>query len=160
MSIATDMTGGSASPSDGNQLVTVFVGDQLFGLPIHHIRDVFVVSDMTRVPLASSNVLGLYNLRGHVLTILSMRSFLNLDALSSTKSQIAIGIEWQGQSLGLMVDSVGEVMSLSSSARESNPANLDPRWASLSAGVYRLEERLLVELNLDQVLNTTIKKAA
>jgi purine-binding chemotaxis protein CheW len=146
--------------SDRDQFVTVVVGGQLFGLPIQHIRDVFVVSDMTRVPLASNCVAGLYNLRGHVLTMLSLRAFLNIEALAVSDSQIAIGIEWQGESLGLLVDSVGEVMTLSRTLREANPANLDPRWASFSAGVFRLEDRLLVQLSLNHLLSATLKKAA
>jgi purine-binding chemotaxis protein CheW len=151
---------GVATATDDDQFVTVVVGGQLFGLPIRQIRDVFVVSDMTRVPLASNNVAGLYNLRGHVLTMLSMRAFLNLEAAAITDNPIAVGIEWRGESLGLLVDSVGEVMTLSRASREANPANLDPRWASLSAGVFRLEDRLLVELSLDHLLSATLKKAA
>jgi purine-binding chemotaxis protein CheW len=150
----------AGSLNETYQLVTVFVNGQLFGLPIQHIRDVFTVTDMTRVPLASDFVAGLYNLRGHVLTMLSMRAFLNLDAATQSEDQTAVGIEWKGESLGLLVDSVGEVMTLSRSARETNPANLDPRWASLAAGVFRLDNGLLVELGLDQLLRSTIKKAA
>jgi purine-binding chemotaxis protein CheW len=146
--------------SEAYQLVTVVVNGQLFGLPIQHIRDVFTVTDMTHVPLAPAFVAGLYNLRGHVLTMLSMRAFLNLDGAKQSEDQTAVGIEWKGESLGLLVDSVGEVMTVSRSAREANPANLDPRWASLAAGVFRLDNGLLVELSLEQLLRPTIKKAA
>jgi purine-binding chemotaxis protein CheW len=150
----------AGSNAESYQLVTVYVQGQLFGLPIQHIRDVFTVTDMTRVPLASDFVAGLYNLRGHVLTMLCMRAFLNLEAPSHIENLTAVGIEWQGESLGLLVDSVGEVMTFARSTRESNPANLDPRWASLAAGVFRLDNGLLVELSLDQLLRSTIKKAA
>jgi purine-binding chemotaxis protein CheW len=150
----------AGSNAESYQLVTVFVNGQLFGLPIQHIRDVFTVTDMTRVPLASDFVAGLYNLRGHVLTMLSMRAFLNLEAAARLEDQTAVGIEWKGESLGLLVDSVGEVMTFARAAREANPANLDPRWANLAAGVFRLDNGLLVELSLDQLLRSTIKKAA
>jgi purine-binding chemotaxis protein CheW len=160
MSSTIKKTDDAGSNAESYQLVTVFVNGQLFGLPIQHIRDVFTVTDMTRVPLASDFVAGLYNLRGHVLTMLSMRAFLNLEAAAKSADQTAVGIEWKGESLGLLVDSVGEVMTFARAVREANPANLDPRWASLAAGVFRLENGLLVELSLDQLLRSTIKKAA
>jgi purine-binding chemotaxis protein CheW len=145
---------------DSSQLVTVFVGGQMFGLPILRVRDVFIVNDLTPVPLAPAAVSGLYNLRGRVLTILSMRALLDLPAADVSGEAIAIGIEWNGESLGLRVDKVGEVLSLSAATRDSNPANLDPRWADISAGVHRLTDQLLVELSLDRLFGEKLAKAA
>jgi purine-binding chemotaxis protein CheW len=145
---------------DSSQLVTVFVGAQMFGLPILRVRDVFVVNDLTPVPLAPAAVSGLFNLRGRVLTILSMRALLGLSAADQASESIAIGIEWKGESFGLMVDRVGEVMSLADNTREQNPANLDARWAGLSAGVHRLSDQLLIELSLDALFGEKLAKAA
>jgi purine-binding chemotaxis protein CheW len=142
------------------QLVTLVIDGQLFGLPIQQVRDVFVVAEMTKVPLATTHVAGLFNLRGHVLTMLSMRALLGLPGIATTTSQTAIGIDWRGESLGLLVDRVGEVMTFQHDLRQPNPANLDPRWASLSAGVYRLDGCLLVQLSLDHLLTSTLKQAA
>jgi purine-binding chemotaxis protein CheW len=66
---------------------------------------------------------------------------------------MAIGIEFKGESYGLLVDAVGEVMPLAASEREAKPSNLDPRLARVAAGVYRLEGQLLVELDVDCVLD-------
>jgi purine-binding chemotaxis protein CheW len=142
------------------QLVTVIVGDQLFGLPILQVRDVFVVNSVTPVPLAASSVAGLFNLRGRVMTMLSMRALLGQQRDMAMPETTAIGIEWKGESYGLLVDRVGEVMNLSEATRESNPVNLDPRWAALSAGVHRLEDKLLVELSLENLFNGQLQKAA
>lgn len=131
------------------QLVTVAVGGQAFGLPILDVRDVFVVSAVTPVPLAPVAVAGLCNLRGRVMTMLSMRAMLGFERGGADCESMAIGIEWRGESFGLLVDKVGEVLSLSAESRDGNPANLDRRWAALSAGVHRLESHLLVELSLE-----------
>jgi purine-binding chemotaxis protein CheW len=151
----------TATQADGAQFVTVFVAGQMFGLPILQVRDVFIVSDVTPVPLAPKSVAGLYNLRGRVMTMLSMRAMLGFDAFDDSGSETtSVGIEWRGESFGLLVDRVGEVMSLSATSRESNPINLDHRWGALSAGIHRLKEQLLIELNLEALFQDKFQKAA
>jgi len=143
---------------DAAQLVTVFVGGQTFGLPILQVRDVFLVSGVTPVPLAPASVAGLYNLRGRVMTMLSMRAVLGFEQSDASGSETtAVGIEWRGESYGLLVDKVGEVMSLPAAGREVNPVNLDRRWTKLSAGVHRLDGHLLVELKLEALFQDAIR---
>jgi purine-binding chemotaxis protein CheW len=66
---------------------------------------------------------------------------------------MAIGIESKGESYGLLIDAIGEVIKLSVGSLESNPVNLDARLARVSAGVYRLDGNLLVVLDVDRVLD-------
>jgi purine-binding chemotaxis protein CheW len=73
---------------------------------------------------------------------------------------MAIGIELGGESYGLLVDSVGEVMPLRNSACEAKPANLDPRLGRVAAGIYRLEGQLMVVLDVDRVLDIKNSAAA
>ncbi len=159
LSAANDV--GEGQNLNATQFVTVFVAGQIFGLPILHVRDVFIVSDVTPVPLAPASVAGLFNLRGRVMTMLSMRAMLGV-ARSDEKGAetTAIGIEWRGESFGLLVDRVGEVMSLSATSRESNPINLDQRWGRLSAGVHQLEGQLLIEVSLDTLFHDKALEAA
>jgi purine-binding chemotaxis protein CheW len=152
---------GEGSNLNATQFVTVFVAGQIFGLPILHVRDVFIVSDVTPVPLAPASVAGLFNLRGRVMTMLSMRAMLGYERSDEKGAETtAIGIEWRGESFGLLVDRVGEVMSLSSTNRERNPINLDQRWGRLSAGVHQLEDQLLIELSLDTLFQNKVLEAA
>jgi purine-binding chemotaxis protein CheW len=157
---AMDGHGENGQASDSEQLVTLVIDGQLFGLPIHQVRDVFIVSTMTSVPLAPAGVAGLFNLRGRVMTMLCMRAMLGLQVNTENTGMTAIGIEWRGESFGLLIDRVGEVASLARDKRDVNPANLDPRWASLSAGVYKLADKLLVELSLEALFNGSLKNAA
>jgi purine-binding chemotaxis protein CheW len=64
-----------------------------------------------------------------------------------------VGIEYRGESYGLLIDEIGEVLTLSTASREANPVNLDPRLARISAGVHRLEDQLMVVLDVDRVLD-------
>src|SRR5882757_4197589 len=135
------------------EYVTVTICDHMFGLPIFRVQDVFVPERMTRVPLAPPEVAGILNLRGRVVTAIDMRSRLDFGAHKPGSPVMAIGIEFKGESYGLLVDAVGEVMPLADSERQAKPSNLDPRLARVATGVYRLEGQLLVELDVDCVLD-------
>lgn len=152
---ATSHTPGAAandSHSGQIQYVTVFIGGQLFGLPIHKVHDVFVPESMTRVPLSAPEVAGVLNLRGRIVTAINMRRRLGLPLREGNHGIMAVGIEYRGESYGLIIDEVGEVLNLDSSGREANPANLDARWAEISGGVHRLSGQLMVILDVERVL--------
>ncbi|MFC7396328.1 chemotaxis protein CheW [Chelatococcus sp. GCM10030263] len=135
------------------QYVTAWIGDQLFGIPIEDVRDVFVIQSLTPVPLAPPEILGLANLRGRVVTAVSLRQQLGLPALPDPGRMIAIGIGAGSESFGVIVDRIGEVLDLAPETAAATPFHLDPRWTSLSKGVHRLDDRLLIVLNVDSVLS-------
>lgn len=144
-----------------SEYVTAVVGGQRFGLPILRVQDVFVPDRLTLVPLAPPDVAGLINLRGRIVTLIDLRSRLGLDAApASDEPRMAIGIEWRGESYGLLVDNVGEVLKLDDNRREANPVNLDPRLAELSTGIHRLADQLLVLIDVDRILNLAEKAEA
>jgi len=135
------------------EFVTLTIAGQLFGLPIARVQDVFKPSRITRVPLAGPEFAGVLNLRGRIVTAIDMRRRLDLQRREGGRSPMAIGIEAKGESFGLLVDAVGEVLKLPAADREPNPINLDPKLAAVSAGVYRLEGQLLVVLDIDRILD-------
>ena len=135
------------------EYVTVMLGGQLFGLPISRVQDVFMPERLTRVPLAPPEVAGVLNLRGRIVTAIDMRGRLALPQRDDKRPPMAIGIECKGESYGLVIDAVGEVVTLDESAREPNPVNLDAALARISAGIHRLERQLLVILDVDRVLD-------
>ena len=140
----------SAGPS--TEYVTAVVGEQLFGLPIARVQDVFMPERMTRVPLSSDDVAGVLNLRGRIVTVVDMRARLGLPKNEDGKPAMAVGVDLRGESYGLLIDQIGEVLRLSEEGREENPVNLDPRLAKLAGGVHRLDGQLMVILDVDRVL--------
>jgi purine-binding chemotaxis protein CheW len=132
--------------------VTATVGGQLFGLPIGRVQDVFVLDRLTRVPLATPEIAGVLNLRGRIVTAIDLRRRFGLPP-DEVRKRMAIGIEHRGESYGLLIDTIGEVLNLPSSSREGNPVTLEPLFARMSAGVHRLEDRLMVVLDVDRVLD-------
>src|SRR5215213_5274833 len=131
------------------EYVTVTIGGQLFGLPISRVQDVFMPDRITRVPLAAPEIAGLLNLRGRIVTTIDMRRRLGLpNSAEDTCARLAVGIECKGESYGLLIDEIGEVLKLSIGSREDNPVNLDAGLARVSAGVHRLEGKLLLVLDV------------
>jgi purine-binding chemotaxis protein CheW len=135
------------------EYVTALIGEQLFGLPISRVQDVFMLDRLTRVPLAPPEIAGVLNLRGRIVTAIDMRSRLGLGKRDHDGRPMAIGIEFNGESYGLLIDTIGEVLKVADDTREANPVNLDPRLARVSAGVHQLEGQLLVVLDVDRVLD-------
>jgi purine-binding chemotaxis protein CheW len=148
------------SDTDFTEFVTFTVAGQIFGLPIARVQDVFKPVRMTRVPLAGAEIAGVLNLRGRIVTAVEMRNRLDVKRRENGDAPMAIGIEARGESFGLLVDAVGEVLKLPDSQREPNPINLDRKLGALSAGVYRLDGPLLVVLDVDQVLDLRGEAAA
>ncbi|MBV6658757.1 MAG: chemotaxis protein CheW [Devosiaceae bacterium] len=147
--------------ADVTQYVTVTIADQLFGLPIGKVHDVFMPENMTPVPLSRNEIAGVLNLRGRIVTAVDMRCMLGLPLPDEEKgNRMAVGIDYKGESYGLIIDQVGEVLNLPIAEREPNPVNLDPRWAAISAGVHRLEGTLMVILDVDSVLHSMTEAVA
>lgn len=134
------------------EYVTAVIGGQLFGLPISRVQDVFMPERVTRVPLSSQEIAGVLNLRGRIVTVVDMRARLGLPKSDEGRTPMAVGVDLRGESYGLLIDTIGEVLRLSEEAREENPVNLDPRMAKFAGGVYRLDGQLMVVLDVDRVL--------
>ena len=135
------------------EYVTAMIGGQLFGLPIVCVQDVFVAERLTRVPLAPPEIAGVLNLRGRIVTLVDLRRRFGLGERERAHTSMAIGVESRGESYGLLIDSVGEVLKLDESKREQNPINLDARLARISSGIFRLDEQLLIVADVDRVLD-------
>jgi purine-binding chemotaxis protein CheW len=146
--------------TDFTEFVTFTVAGQIFGLPIGRVQDVFKPSRITRVPLAGAEIAGVLNLRGRIVTAIDMRRRLEVNRREDGGFGMAIGIEVKGESFGLLVDAIGEVLKLPDGEREPNPINLGGRLAELSDGIYRLEGQLLVVLDIDRVLDLRGVRAA
>jgi purine-binding chemotaxis protein CheW len=136
------------------EFVTAWIAGQLFGIPIERVHDVFEAERITHVPLAPAEISGVLNLRGRVVTAFDMRTRLGLPPRENAKKQMAIGIDHDGEAYGLLVDSMGEVLKLSTETLDTVPINLQTEWVAISTGIYRLEDRLMVVLDVDKILDS------
>lgn len=138
-----------------NEYVSVRIGDQLFGAPVNAIREVFTPQSVTSVPRAPSEVAGLLNLRGRIVTAIDARTRLGLPQRSADETGMALGVERGSEIFGLIVDSVGEVLRRPRAELEPVPAHVDANWRSMVTGVHRLEKELLAVLDVSAVIGST-----
>jgi purine-binding chemotaxis protein CheW len=146
-------------PATTVDYVTVTIGKQLFGLPIARVQDVFVLNQMTRVPLSPDDIAGVINLRGRIVTAIDLRRRLGVTG-EAGRAQMAVGIDSGGESYGLVIDAVGEVQKLGVEAAEPVPVNLDERLKRVASAVYRLDDGLLVALDVDRLLGLNVTELA
>jgi purine-binding chemotaxis protein CheW len=139
------------------EMCSVRVGQTLFGVPITHILEIVGDTTPQNVPLAPEFVGGLVHYRGDVLTTVSLRQLLGMPSQNSEGKAGKEGrhdilvLESSAGCFGLLVDSVGEVLTVSSADHEPNPSTLDPRRSALFAGAYKLPEGLLIMLDPERL---------
>jgi purine-binding chemotaxis protein CheW len=150
----------SAGSESVTEYVTVMLDGQWFGLPIRRVQDVFMPQQLTRVPLSGPEIAGILNLRGRIVTAVDLRCRLGLPPRLDGAPPMAVGIEWRGESYGLLVDAVGEVLKLPDAGCEPNPVNLDAKFARVSNGVHRLDAQLLVVLDVERLLDSAAEPIA
>lgn len=143
----------SVSSDTMAEYVTAMVGGQMFGLPLARVQDVFMPERLTRVPLASPDVAGVLNLRGRIVTAIDMRSRLGMPKRESNQPMMAVGVDLRGESYGLLIDTIGDVLKVPKDGCDVNPVNMDIALARVSAGVHRLEGHLMVILDVEKVLD-------
>ena len=150
-----------ATTDDETQdFVTFTIADQLFGIPVLLVQDVLSSYQITRIPLAPPEITGSLNLRGRVVTAIDVRIRLGLEPRPEGAKSMSIVAETEGELYSLMVDSVGEVLPLSTTNYERNPPTLDAKLRSFSAGIYRLDDGLLVVLDVKRLLDYGHENAA
>jgi purine-binding chemotaxis protein CheW len=132
--------------------VTLTVADQLCGVPVLGVRDILGEQTITRIPLAPPEVAGSLNLRGRIVTAIDLRRRLRLPPPPDGTPRMSVVTEQGGELYALLVDQVSEVMSLKAAAFEHNPPTLPAEWSQFSTGVYRLDEQLLVVLDVSRLL--------
>lgn len=142
----------AAGNDEENVFVTLTVADQLCGVPVLGVRDILGEHKITRIPLAPSEIAGSLNLRGRIVTAIDLRQRLRLPPPPPDQPPMSVVAEQAGELYALLVDQVSEVMALKASAFERNPPTLPPAWAQFSSGIYRLEGRLLVVLDVGKLL--------
>jgi purine-binding chemotaxis protein CheW len=131
------------------EICSVRLGQTWFGMPITHILEIVGSARPQPVPLAPGYVGGLVHYRGDVLTTVSLRQLLDLPPKEG--AQDILVLESSGGCFGLLVDAVGEVLTVSSADYEANPSILEERRRNLFAGAYKLKDRLLVMLDPERL---------
>jgi purine-binding chemotaxis protein CheW len=134
------------------QLCSFVLGDLLFGVEVMKVQEVLRYQAMTRVPLASMMVRGLINLRGQIVTAIDVRARFGLPPLSDTRDPMNVVLCTGDSVVSLLVDEIGDVLEVHDADFERAPETLPAVFRDAVVGVYKLERRLLLLLDVDCIV--------
>lgn len=135
------------------QLVTFSIGEEEFGVDILKVQEIIRTMEITKVPKAPDFVEGVINLRGKVIPIIDLRRRFGLSSKEHDKHTRIIVIEINNMIVGFVVDSVSEVLRIPAGTVEPPPAVVAGMESEYISGVGKLQDRLLILLDLDRLLS-------
>ena len=152
--------GSSVQGSDGAsagdyllQLVSFSIGEEEFGVDILKVQEINRMLDVTRVPNAPEYIDGVITLRGKVIPIIALRRRFGMERKEHDKNTRIVVVELSGRVVGFVVDAVSEVLRIPKSVTEPPPAIVAGVQAESITAVGKLEDRLLILLDLEKVLS-------
>ncbi len=130
------------------EVATFYAADLLLGVPIHEVEEISRYCSVTPVPGAPDSVGGVMSLRGEVVTVLDLRAVLGLGKTECTRQTRNVIVQVGGERIGLLVDRVADVVRAATADFLPPPANLSGADSMMFQAVYRMENELLVLLDV------------
>lgn len=137
------------------QLVVFDLGSESYGVDIGKVREIIRMQEITAIPQTSDFVEGMINLRGMVIPVVDLSRRFGLPPRERTDESRTVVVDISGHSIGMVVDAVREVLRISSDAIEPPSAAIKTDGSSYLLGIAKVGDRLIILLDLEQVLNTT-----
>jgi purine-binding chemotaxis protein CheW len=143
----------TSTTSQEEQLVVFDLANEVYGVDIAVVREIIRMQPVTKVPGAPAFVEGVINLRGKVIPVIDLRKRFGLSASGYTKESRISVVEIDQHDIGLIVDGVSEVLRVPASAVEPPSSVITSIEASYLRGIAKLDDRLVILLDLNQILN-------
>lgn len=134
------------------QFSTFVVDGLLFGVDVTRVQEVIRYQAVTRVPLAPAEVSGLINLRGQIVTAIDLRSRLKLRPRAADRLPMNVVLRSDDGAVALLVDEIGDVVTIDHTKWEPAPSTLTGAVRELIPGAFKLDGRLLLELDADRAI--------
>jgi purine-binding chemotaxis protein CheW len=139
--------------AENQQYCTFYLDGYFFGVEVMKVQEVLRYQEMTRVPRAPEEVRGLINLRGHIVTAIDMRRRLKLKERAEDQMPMNVVVRTEDGPISLLVDEIGDVLEVDDSTFERPPETIDETTRELVRGVYKLQDKLLLVLDSEKVVN-------
>jgi purine-binding chemotaxis protein CheW len=141
---------------DLHQLVIFNLGVEEFGVNIMQVQEIIRMPDITRIPRSPEYVKGVINLRGKIIVVMDLDRRFGMNETEMTDESRIVVVDINGTIIGLVVDSVSEVIRLKGSNIEQTPEIITQKInAEYLKGVGKMEDRLLILLNLENIITET-----
>ncbi|MDI6871737.1 MAG: chemotaxis protein CheW [Bacillota bacterium] len=137
------------------QLVVFNLAGEDFGVPIAQVREIIRLVPITAIPKAPPSVLGIINLRGKIIPVISLRQRFGFPKETNDDATRIVVSELKGEIAGFVVDAVTEVLRLDEAAIDLPPESASGVDAAFIKGVAKIDERLVIVLDLEKVLDFT-----
>ena len=137
---------------DVQDYLTVQIDGQMFGIEAMTVQDILSPREIAKIPLAPIEVAGSINLRGRIVTAVDVRLRLGMPVAKDPEKSMNVVVDVDGELYSLLVDKVGDVLSMSQKTYESNPTNLNENWRDFAQGVHRLDENLMVICDVEKIV--------
>jgi purine-binding chemotaxis protein CheW len=141
------------------QLVIFELAKESYGVDIAVVESIIKLQTITKVPHAPSFVEGVTNLRGKILPVIDLRRRFNLPSQEGNKDSRIIVISVNDTGMGMVVDGVSEVLTISDKDIEPTPPMVTTVDSAFITGIAKLEGRLIILLDLGKVLSTQEKSS-
>lgn len=136
------------------QFVVFKLGDEEYGVNIHQVKTIERLMEITRVPKAPDFVEGVINLRGEVVPVIDLRKRFGLSERTNTDNTRIIIVSIEDITVGMVVDSATEVLQISEDSIDPAPSIIGSIDSDYIDGVGKIDDRLLILLNLKKVLKS------
>ncbi len=144
----------ASADSELLQLVSFEVGDEEYAVPILSVQEINRMMQITRVPQSPPFVEGVINLRGKIIPVIDLRKRFGLAKLENSDNVRIIVVEIASRVIGFTVDSVNEVLRINANIVEPAPAMVSGQDTDYVQGVGKLDDRLLILLNLEKLFTS------
>jgi len=143
-----------AKSGDELQLVVFNIGTEEFGVEIMNVQEIIRMTNITKIPQASGYVKGIINLRGRIIVVINLNVIMGMESKEQNENNRIIVADIGETVMGFIVDSVSEVIRLPESSVEPAPAVIANKIGTEYVhGVGKMEDRLLILLDLDKILS-------
>ncbi|HRN27471.1 MAG TPA: chemotaxis protein CheW [Ignavibacteriaceae bacterium] len=137
------------------QLVSFKIGDEEFGVDILSVQEINRMSQITKVPNTPEFIEGVINLRGRIIPVIDLRVKLGMTRKDHGKNTRIVVVELKGQTIGFIVDEVSEVLRIPKNITEAPPDMVGGMNSDYITSIGKLEDRLLILLDLEKILSTS-----
>jgi purine-binding chemotaxis protein CheW len=127
------------------------VGDDFFAISVLRVQEIIRSQQLTQIPKCPEMIKGLINLRGQIVTAVSLRSMFALEECTKD-DQMNIIVQIGEDLYAIIVDEIMDVIEVGDETFEATPDNIDKRFSRFITGVHKLKDKLLIILDLDKVL--------
>jgi purine-binding chemotaxis protein CheW len=140
------------------QLVSFKIGNEEFGVDILKVQEINKLTTITKVPNTQEFIEGVINLRGRIIPVVNLRSRLGIEKKQNDKNSRIVVVELTNNTIGFLVDAVSEVLRIPKNITEQPPELVTGVDTKYITSVAKLEDRLLILLDLEKLLTVEQSK--